>query len=912
MQCYTELTPPTAVTHSLALPFLSASANNLIVAKTSLLQVFSLKSVVTNHSDDPSRNAQHSGQNQPEEARGPDSSLPHSATAKGDRVHTTKLVFVAQFELAGTITSLARVKILQSKSGGEALLVALRDAKVSLVEWDPEKYSISTISIHYYEREDILSSLWESDLGSFVNYLSVDPGSRCAALKFGVRHMAIIPFHQVGDDLVMDDYDPELDGERPDRKQSASKPAAEGDHDEKTPYAASFVLSMLALDPSLSHPIHLSFLYEYRDPTFGILYSQGATSSALLHERRDNVSYAVYTLDLEQRASTTLSSVSNLPYDLFAVIPLSRPVGGALLVGGNEMIHVDQSGKTNGVAVNDFAKQSTALPMLDQSDLNIRLENCVVKQLGLDNSDLLIILNTGELAILSFNVDGRSVSGLSIRRVKVTAGGNTIQAGPSCASIVGRSRIFVGSEDSDSVVLGWSRKSDRLKRKPSRTQIDTDDNEEEIDVDEEEIDEDEDDLYAETKPETKRQEQLPLPPDADPEEDYNFRLHDSMVNYGPMTDVAIRRSPATDTRPASKPTSHTQLLIASGRGRAGGLTLFQRGITTTQVDQPTIRDVHGVWSIRTKRSQEDGDGDGYDKYVIASISNSTGDEKSAVYSLNSYDGDIAELLETDFEADTGATIEVGMLNGGTKMVQVLQSELRSYDQGESLLIFCRFDLSITAGQKGDRWWPRSHTTVLYEDHYVDGNRCVPAMATGRRHAEGVMAEEFLHNSNMSDSNNTKHISATISPLYPSRLQCYIDMCLRLFALIKSLTISDLGLAQIYPLTDEESDSGPKVTSASFADPYVLLVRDNLSAVVLTADENGDLDEVSQSEAFKAGEWLSGSLYEDSSDVLRLDYPEESEDEAGNVLMFLLTAKGGLQVRQTLLSCHRCFQTFWMN
>ena len=41
--------------------------------------------------------------------------------------------------------------------------------------------------------------------------------------------------------------------------------------------------------------------------------------------------------------------------------------------------------------------------------------------------------------------------------------------------------------------------------------------------------------------------------------------------------------------------------------------------------------------------------------------------------------------------------------------------------------------------------------------------------------------------------------------------------------------------------------------------------------------------------------MSGSLYEDSSDVLRLEFPEESEDEAGNVLMFLLSAKGGLQV-----------------
>ena len=121
-------------------------------------------------------------------------------------------------------------------------------------------------------------------------------------------------------------------------------------------------------------------------------------------------------------------------------------------------------------------------------------------------------------------------------------------------------------------------------------------------------------------------------------------------------------------------------------------------------------------------------------------------------------------------------------------------------------------------------------------------------------------------------------------------------------MIKPLTTSDLGLAQIYPLTDEENDTGPKVISASFADPYVLLIKDNSSAIVVTADENGDLDEVSQSDAFKAGKWLSGSLYEDSNDILRLEYPEESEDEAGNVLMFLLNAKGGLNVRCIPPSC----------
>ena len=101
------------------------------------------------------------------------------------------------------------------------------------------------------------------------------------------------------------------------------------------------------------------------------------------------------------------------------------------------------------------------------------------------------------------------------------------------------------------------------------------------------------------------------------------------------------------------------------------------------------------------------------------------------------------------------------------------------------------------------------------------------------------------------------------------------------------------------MTDEESDAEPKVVSASFADQYVLLVRDDSTAVVLTADESGDLDEIQRGEGLRDGKWQSGSLYEDSNDVLHLEYGDDSEDEAGNVLLFLLSVAGGLHVSQKL-------------
>ena len=99
------------------------------------------------------------------------------------------------------------------------------------------------------------------------------------------------------------------------------------------------------------------------------------------------------------------------------------------------------------------------------------------------------------------------------------------------------------------------------------------------------------------------------------------------------------------------------------------------------------------------------------------------------------------------------------------------------------------------------------------------------------------------------------------------------------------------------MTDDATGSEPKVISSSFSDPYVLLIRDDSSVMILRADESGDLDEVEQGEAVLDRKWLSGSLYEDSNDALRLETGDDSEDEAGNVLMFLLSVEGGLQVSE---------------
>jgi len=57
-----------------------------------------------------------------------------------------------------------------------------------------------------------------------------------------------------------------------------------------------------------------------------------------------------------------------------------------------------------------------------------------------------------------------------------------------------------------------------------------------------------------------------------------------------------------------------------------------------------------------------------------------------------------------------------------------------------------------------------------------------------------------------------------------------------------------------------------------------------------------LEEIEQSEVLSKYKWVSGSLFDDSSDVFRLETDEEDEvEDGGSMLMFLLTTEGGLQV-----------------
>jgi len=691
MQCYSELTPPTAVTNSVNLSFLNSKANNLVVAKTSVLQIFEFKTISTE--------AEATGKEEDEETSPQDieaDTLDRTWFNTDLSLHrleqTCKLVLVSEYALSGTVLSLKRVKALNTKSGGDALLIAFKEAKLSLVEWDPESFKISTISVHYYEGESLQACPWAPDLSLCRNYLTVDPNSRCAALKFGQRHLAILPFRQIADDLGEDEFDTDMIGDELDhsaleRRATSGEVVVAG----QTPYSSSFVLSLTALDPTLTHPVHLAFLNEYREPTFGIMSSARSLGSALLYERKDTINYTVFTLDIEQRASTTILSISGLPNDLYEVIPLPLPVGGALLLGANELVHVDEAGKTNAVAVNEFARQVSSYGMADQSDLALRLEGCLVQQVG-DSGDALIVLKSGELVVLTFSLEGRSVSGLQLHKIAADRGGSLISTAVSCASSLGRGRIFLGSDDSDAVILGWSRKTAQLTRKRSHVDM-TGEADAEMSFDDADLDDD-DDIYGNDEPGAAQTSQASLSQTSSPES-YVFRIHDRLPNYAPIGDITLGNASLGDFQGPVSPgtTTKLELLYPTGRGSAGSLTVMKREIDPIINLETKIPNAKAIWSVHPKRStikelekvqdsdiQPSVDAE-FDEYVIASVISDAGDEESTLYSVTPKGLKVTQ--KEDFDPESGGTIEFGTVAGGTKIVQVLREEVKCYDAGES-------------------------------------------------------------------------------------------------------------------------------------------------------------------------------------------------------------------------------------
>lgn len=104
---------------------------------------------------------------------------------------------------------------------------------------------------------------------------------------------------------------------------------------------------------------------------------------------------------------------------------------------------------------------------------------------------------------------------------------------------------------------------------------------------------------------------------------------------------------------------------------------------------------------------------------------------------------------------------------------------------------------------------------------------------------------------------------------------------------------------ILPMEDEETGAEPQVLSASICDPYLLLIRDNSSALIAQMSSDDELEELEKPDGkLRSTKWVSGCLYSDRTGVFG---DQQQHGEQKRIYMFLLSSTGSLQVFFHVLS-----------
>lgn len=166
-----------------------------------------------------------------------------------------KLECMANYTLFGNIMSLQSVSLAGSQR--DALLISFQDARLSVVQFDPDNFELKTLSLHYFEEDDIKGG-WTGHYHTPI--VRVDPDNRCAVMLVYGRKLVVLPFRK---DSSLDEI--EVQDVKPMKKAPTQLIA-------KTPILASYVIELKESEERIDNVIDIQFLHGYYEPTLLILY----------------------------------------------------------------------------------------------------------------------------------------------------------------------------------------------------------------------------------------------------------------------------------------------------------------------------------------------------------------------------------------------------------------------------------------------------------------------------------------------------------------------------------------------------------------------------------------------------------------------------------------------------------------
>ncbi|CAN9504109.1 unnamed protein product [Ophioblennius macclurei] len=564
---YRQAHTPTAVEFSVYCNFISSKEKNLVVAGTSQLFVYRIIHDVESSSktDKPS----------------------------DSKARKEKLEQVASFSLFGNVMSMASVQLVGANR--DALLLSFKDAKLSVVEYDPGTHDLKTLSLHFFEEPELRDGFVQN---VHIPIVRVDPENRCAVMLVYGTKLVVLPFRK---DTLTDEQEGGV-GEGP-----------------KSSFLPSYIIDVRELDEKLLNIIDMKFLHGYYEPTLLILFEPNQTWPGRVAVRQDTCSIVAISLNIMQKVHPVIWSLSNLPFDCTQVMAVPKPIGGVVVFAVNSLLYLNQSVPPYGVSLNSQTTGTTAFPLRIQDEVRITLDCSQSDFIAYDK--MVISLKGGEIYVLTLITDGMR----SVRAFHFDKAAASVLT--TCMVTMEPGYLFLGSRLGNSLLLKYTEK---LQETPAEEGKDK--QEKEKDKQEEppnkkkrvetssnwtdEVDEIE--VYGS---EAQSGTQLAT---------YSFEVCDSVLNIGPCANASMGEPAFLSEEFQSSPEPDLEVVVCSGYGKNGALSVLQRSIRPQVVTTFELPGCHDMWTV---------------------ISPEVKDDKKAVKGEQSEDGGDAETGEDGDEAD---------------------------------------------------------------------------------------------------------------------------------------------------------------------------------------------------------------------------------------------------------------------
>lgn len=288
---------------------------------------------------------------------------------------------MVQFSVFGRIVSIGTA-LLRDGPDRDSLVIGCQDAKVSIIQYDPEISDMQTVSLHCFE-DELLKGGFTRDFPPPI--VRVDHENRCLAMLVYGHHIGVVPLFK---EFTFDDD------------------AAARSGSLVSPYhipLTSYTFALDSFEDKIRNVRDMCFLSGYYEPTLLILHEPTQTTSGRVAMRMDTCCICAISLNVKERIHAIVWSVSSLPLDCWRLQAIPKPISGVLVFGVDEIIHLNQSVPPFGVSVNSNLNSSTHFPLHNREELMLALDQCTSDFLS--PKQLAISLNNGDLYVLTLIVD---------------------------------------------------------------------------------------------------------------------------------------------------------------------------------------------------------------------------------------------------------------------------------------------------------------------------------------------------------------------------------------------------------------------------------------------------------------------------------------------------------------------------